>query len=66
MASGDSTLEIRLDKPDGPLLGRVKVSATSDWKIAKVRAKRVRRGVHDLLVTQVGAKPVEVDWISFR
>ena len=65
-AAGGSTLEIRLDKPDGLLLGRVKVTRAADWKIASVRTKKAPAGVHDLIVTQVGAQPVEVDWISFR
>jgi len=65
-APGAGALEIRLDKPDGPLLGRVKVSQATDWKITKGRAKRIPRGVHDLVVTQVGTEPIEVDWISFR
>jgi Glycosyl hydrolases family 43/Carbohydrate binding module (family 6) len=65
-ASGKGALEIRMDKPDGPLLGRVKVGQTSDWKIARVTTKTRPTGVHDLFVTQAGAGPVEVDWISFR
>ena len=65
-AAGKSALEIRLDRPDGPLLGRVKIGQAADWKIARGAAKNIPPGVHDLLVTQTGAEPVEVDWISFR
>jgi hypothetical protein len=59
-------LEIHVDKQDGPLLGRVKVGAGAVWKIASVTAKKIPAGVHDLFVTQGGAGPVEVDWVSFR
>ena len=59
-------LEIHLDSQDGPLLGRVKVGKGSDWLVASARAKKVPSGVHDLVVTQAGAEPVEVDWVSFR
>ena len=59
-------LEIHLDSQDGPLLGRVKVGKGSDWQVASARAKKVPSGVHDLVVTQAGAEPVEVDWVSFR
>ena len=65
-SSGKGALQIRLDKPDGPLLGRVKVGKESDWKIARVAAKNIPAGVHDLFVMQAGADSVEVDWISFR
>jgi arabinoxylan arabinofuranohydrolase len=65
-SGGKGALEIHLDKPDGPLLGRVKVGAATDWTMATVRAKKIPAGVHDLIVTQGGAEPVEVDWISFR
>jgi hypothetical protein len=64
--SGKGVLEIRLDKPDGPVLGRVKVGHETEWKVVRVTAKHIPAGVHDLVVTQVGANPVDVDWIRFR
>ena len=65
-ALGRGALEIRLDQPDGPVLGRVDVQQGSDWKTARVAVKGVPAGVHDLIVTQAGAEAVEVDWVSFR
>jgi hypothetical protein len=65
-AGSGGDLEIRLDKPDGPLLARVKVGASADWSAAGVRARKAPSGVHDLFVIQSGTGPVEVDWISFR
>jgi hypothetical protein len=65
-AAGKSAIEIHLDKPDGPLLGRVKVGQGTDWKIARAAAKQVPAGVHDLFITRAGAEPIAVDWISFR
>jgi hypothetical protein len=58
-------LEIRLGKQDGPVIGRVDVQG-ADWKVAKVAAKNIPSGVHDLIVTQTAAEAVEVDWVSFR
>jgi Glycosyl hydrolases family 43/Carbohydrate binding module (family 6) len=63
---GGGALEIRLDRQDGPVIGRVKVSRGTEWQTASVAAKSPRAGVHDLIVMQVGAEPVEVDWVSFR
>jgi hypothetical protein len=65
-APGAGALEIRLDKQDGPVLGRVEVGQGTHWNIASVAAKNIPAGVHDLVVTQAGAEPVEVDWVSFR
>ena len=65
-ASGKGTLEVRLDKPDGPLLARVRVGNGADWNTASASAKKIPAGVHDLVVIQVGTEPVEVDWLGFR
>jgi hypothetical protein len=64
--SARSTLEIRLDRPDGPLLGRVKVGPAADWKVTRGAAKKIPAGVHDLFVVRAGDAAVEVDWIRFR
>jgi Glycosyl hydrolases family 43/Carbohydrate binding module (family 6) len=63
-AAGKSALEIRLDKPDGPVLGLVKIGQGTEWGVANGAAKKIPAGVHDLFVT--GVQPVDVDWISFR
>jgi hypothetical protein len=65
-AHGTGALEIRLDRQDGPLLARVKVGEGTDWTIASAVAKKIPAGVHDLIIAQVGAEPVAVDWVSFR
>ena len=64
--AGKGRLEIRLDNQDGPLIGRVKVGPGLDWKIASAAVKKIPAGVHDLVVTQAGTEPVDVDWVSFR
>jgi hypothetical protein len=65
-APGAGVLEIRLDKQGGPLLGRVKVGKGSDWNVARVAARNIPAGVHNLVVTQTGGDPVELDWVRFR
>jgi hypothetical protein len=64
-ASVKSVLEIRLDRPDGTLIGRVKVGQGTDWKVARAEGKKIPSGVHDLFIVQDGPG-VEVDWISFH
>jgi hypothetical protein len=59
-------LEIRLDRQDGPVIGRVQAGGGADWNIASVAVKSVPTGVHDLFVTQAGGEAIEVDWVRFR
>jgi hypothetical protein len=59
-------LELRLDGQDGPVIGRVEVGAGTEWRTFTAGAKSIPASVHDLVVTQVGAKAIEVDWVSFR
>lgn len=65
-AGAASTLEIHLDSPDGPLLGRVKVDKTGVWKMHSAMAKNLPNGVRDIVITQAAGQPVEVDWVSFH
>ena len=67
-APAKGALEIRLDKQDGPVVGRVEVGQGADWNITSVSAKGVPAGVHDLFITQPGAAAaaIEVDWVRFR
>jgi hypothetical protein len=66
LAAAGGTVEIRLDKADAPVLGRVEVNEGTDWKTVSVALSGKPRGVHDLIVTQATSAPLEVDWVSFR
>jgi hypothetical protein len=44
----------------------VKVRKGADWSLASSAARKIPAGVHDVIVSQSGAEPVAVDWISFR
>jgi hypothetical protein len=65
-ASGGAVLEIRLDNPDGPVVGRVTVGKGTGWKTASGTTRRIPAGVHDLIVTRAQGAAVEVDWVRFR
>ena len=56
----------RLGSAEGPLLGRVKVDKTADWKLSSAAAQHLPKGVHDIVVTQTGGKAVEVGLVSFQ
>jgi hypothetical protein len=59
-------IEIRLDKEDGPVLGRVMIRKGSEWKVISATVGNVPAGMHDLVVTQTGNNQVELDWFSFE
>ena len=66
MAPAGGTLDIRVDKADGPVLGRIEVSKGSEWQTASVAAQNIPAGVHNLIVTDARGGTVNVDWVSFR
>ena len=59
-------LQVRLDKPDGPLIGENTIPASSQWKSFKSKMKNFVPGVHHLFVTSVSGSPIEVDWVRFE
>ncbi|MCE4553811.1 family 43 glycosylhydrolase [Roseateles cellulosilyticus] len=61
-----STLELHLDRPDGPLLGRVEIDKPGGWQTFVAPVSDMPRGVRDLVVTQARGAAVEVDWVRFR
>ncbi|MEJ0099456.1 MAG: family 43 glycosylhydrolase [Pseudomonadota bacterium] len=65
-AGDGGALEIRLDRQDGPVVGRVEIARDENWKIASAAVKNIPGGTHDLFVTRAGAATLAVDWLSFR
>jgi len=63
-ATGTS-IEIHLDKTDGPLLAKVEIGKGTDWQIVNTKLASVPGGIHNLVVTQSGDNNVDLDWISF-
>jgi hypothetical protein len=60
------TIEIRLDKLDGPLIAKVEIGKGSDWKTIQSKVAQVPAGLHDLVVAQNEDGDVDLDWISFE
>ena len=65
-SSTGGTVEIRLDKLDGPLLARVEIERGSDWKVIQSKVAQAPAGTHDLFVAQNVGGDVDLDWISFE
>jgi hypothetical protein len=66
VSSTGGTIEIRLDKLDGPLLAQVEFGKGSAWKVITSKLVNFPAGVHDLVVTQNDDNNVDLDWISFE
>ncbi len=60
-----STIEIRLDKPTGALIGTTKIGKGDEWKIARSALSKVPSGKHDLFVILKDSNPASVDWVKF-
>ncbi len=59
------TLEIRLDKADGPLLSKTEIPKAADWQTVQSKISKIKSGNHNLVVVLTGENPVELDWIQF-
>jgi hypothetical protein len=66
VSSTGGTIEIRLDKPDGPLLAKVEIGKGADWNVVNSKLADVPSGIHDLVVALNDKNNVEIDWISFE
>ena len=66
LSSMGGSVEIHLDKVDGPVLGQVQIDKGSEWKVTQSKLASVPAGVHDLVVVQKGNDNVDLDWISFE
>ena len=66
MSATGGTLEIRLDKADGPVVAKVVVPQRSDWAEINAKLTNVPSGQHNLVVTMPEKKEVAVDWVSFE
>lgn len=60
------TLQIRLDKADGPVVAEVKVPKGQTLSPVNSKVSKLKPGVHNLIVTSKDAGPVEVDWLKFK
>lgn len=60
------TLQIRMDRKDGPLLAEVKIPKSAGWNTIDTRIMIHPKGVHNLLISLKDNNPVEIDWISFN
>ncbi len=60
-----STLEIRLDKADGPVVAKVKVPKSANWNTVETKLSKFQSGIHNLIVI-LKDSPLEIDWVQLQ
>jgi len=60
------TIQLRLNNAQGPILAKINIPQSIDWKETKVSVKGLKPGLNNLVLVSVNNNPLEVDWISFN
>jgi hypothetical protein len=60
------TLEVRLDRVDGPLVARVECGRSNDWNTVSSPVSPCRPGIHNVIVLLRGNGRIELGWIRFE
>jgi len=60
------TLQVRLDKVDGPVIAEVEIPISSDWNVVTSSLIKNEEGKHNLIVLLKDNNNVEIDWVSFK
>ena len=61
-----STLQIRLDKPDGPVIAEVKIPLSTSWNTVEWKVSGIKPGIHNLILALKDENTVEIDWVRFK
>lgn len=61
-----STVQIRLDKTDGPVVAEAKIPKGASWNIVEAKVSKQQSGIHNLVVVLKDENQVEIDWIRFK
>jgi hypothetical protein len=61
-----STLELRLDRPGGPVNARIDIPESSQWTIVRSPLSELQSGIHNLIVRLTDSNSVDIDWIRFE
>jgi hypothetical protein len=60
------TLQLRLEKVDGPIISEVKIPISTEWNIVNSPLLEFEPGVQKLIVLLKDNNNIEIDWISFE
>jgi hypothetical protein len=60
------TLQIRLDKADGPVIAQVVIPKGDEWTIVNSPLSELQPGIQNLIVQLIGNNNVTIDWVRFE
>ena len=63
------TLQLHLNKTDGPLIADIEITKDSNWNIVKSALKEIPSGIYNLVLLIKDNNPprsIEIDWVSFE
>ena len=66
LSTTGGTIELRLDKADGPTIARVEIAKNNEWNTVAAHLSELKPGVHNLVVALIHNKHVELDWLTFE
>ncbi|MDP4278503.1 MAG: carbohydrate-binding protein, partial [Bacteroidota bacterium] len=64
-SSKGGILQLRLDKPDGPVLSEITLPGEHEWKTITAAVRNCPHGIHNLVVVLKKGHPIEIDWVTF-
>jgi beta-xylosidase len=64
-SENEGTVQIRLDKADGPIVSEIYISKSPSWTNIEADVTEIKPGIHNLILTLKNDNPVEIDWIRF-
>jgi hypothetical protein len=59
------TIQVRLNKVDGPVVAEVKIPKSTDWSTIEAKVSQLQSGIQNLVLV-LKDSPVEIDWIQFK
>jgi len=65
-SSTGGTIEIRMDKNEGPVLAKVEIPPGADWTEISAKMATAPSGLHNLVVSTPEKSDVAIDWVSFE
>ena len=66
LSENGSTVQIRLDKIDGPVVAEVKVPKGASWNTVEAKVLKFQSGIHHLVVALKEGSKTEIDWVKFQ
>jgi hypothetical protein len=65
-AAAGATIQVRLDRVNGPLIAQLTVPKGGAWQNVKAPLATFQPGRHALFVSLKGGASAEIDWVSFE